>query len=444
MNTLTNKDTKEDDIKWLNDSPNNLERNPIEVISENEVTKCYYISDKEKILLAEINAESQISIIYPTNTIEKSSSFKIPKYNSIGKIIFEGYEITIEENEYSGKETIYGFPDIFTKTLEYGLGLEKKYKIIINTLVKYNKTCDTVIISKSKISGIEGNKVIINDDDLDTIRRGIDRNQDLYQQEALEAKESLIYNSLLYEINPELYPELKKKAQRDVIYKILKSTDFKSSRLSQADKQSIYAIKDSAELSYLQILTNEFETKISETHKENTYQTFFEENPFLLTVISGSPYVKFQNQAYVGGKSFDNSNGKYPDFLLKHKAINNTFIIEIKTPNSRLLDTKKYREDVYSPSKELSGSISQILSQKYSLETEIASLSHNSEDKDIEAYNVQGLIIIGKLDNLKEKAHKRSFELFRNNQKNIRIITYDECFEILKSMIEYLSEKQEK
>jgi hypothetical protein len=163
-----------------------------------------------------------------------------------------------------------------------------------------------------------------------------------------------------------------------------------------------------------------------------------------LTVISGSPYVKFQNQAYVGGKSFDNSNGKYPDFLLKHKAINNTFIIEIKTPNSRLLDTKKYREDVYSPSKELSGSISQILSQKYSLETEIASLSHNSEDKDIEAYNVQGLIIIGKLDNLKEKAHKRSFELFRNNQKNIRIITYDECFEILKSMIEYLSEKQEK
>ena len=84
--------------------------------------------------------------------------------------------------------------------------------------------------------------------------------------------------------------------------------------------------------------------------------------------------------------------------------------------------------------------ISQVLSQKHSLETNIAELK-NSGDRNVEAYNVQELIIIGKIDNLTETSQKRSFELFRNNLKNIRIITYDECLEQLKSIIEYLSEK---
>ncbi len=33
----------------------------------------------------------------------------------------------------------------------------------------------------------------------------------------------------------------------------------------------------------------------------------------------------------------------------------------------------------------------------------------------------------------------RSFELFRNNQKNLRIVTYDECLEQLKTFIALLS-----
>ena len=158
-------------------------------------------------------------------------------------------------------------------------------------------------------------------------------------------------------------------------------------------------------------------------------------------MISGSPYVQFKNQAYVGGKSFDNLNGQYPDFLQKHKITNNTFIVEIKTPQTLLLEKNPYRKTgVYSASKNLSGSISQILTQKYQLETEIASLIKNAEDRDVEAYNVQGLIIIGRLSSLEEKDMKRSFELFRNNQKNIRIITYDECLEQLKSFVDLLSQ----
>jgi len=141
----------------------------------------------------------------------------------------------------------------------------------------------------------------------------------------------------------------------------------------------------------------------------------------------------------VGGKSFDNKNGQYPDFLQKHKITNNTFIVEIKTPQTLLIEKKPYRETgVYSASKDLSGAISQLLTQKYQLETDIASLMKNAEDRNVEAYNVQGLIIIGRLSDLDEKNMKRSFELYRNNLKNLRIVTYDECLEQLKYFVDLL------
>jgi hypothetical protein len=413
--------------------------NPIEINRNEEKVQCFYSNLKEGTskLLVEIDLRTNITIVYPTNTIEDSTLFLDPKYGNID-FVFEGYDIEVDKNEYNDEDTIYGLPEGFTKTLKFGLGLEKKYKIIITTLLKYFNECERIIFSKTKQTSIDGNNLVINNEDFDKIRRGIDRNHDLYQREATEAKESFVYDVLLHDINSEKYPELKRKPQKDVIYKILKNTDFR--KLSQDDKQSLSALKDNTDLSYLTILVAEFEKILSDKHKEAAYQTFFEENPLLLTMIAGSPYVQFKNQAYVGGKSFDNSNGQYPDFLQKHKITNNIFIVEIKTPHTYLLEKIPYRKTgVYSTSKDLSGAISQLLTQKYQLETDIASLIKNSEDREVEAYSIQGLIIIGKLSELEKKEMKRSFELYRNNQKNLRIITYDECLEQLNSFIDLIS-----
>jgi hypothetical protein len=230
------------------------------------------------------------------------------------------------------------------------------------------------------------------------------------------------------------FPEKKRAGQRDIVYRIVKDIDFSKS-MSKSNKKAILGIKDDLDLSYFTALKAEFDKKIEEKHKEKIYQEFFEKNPLLLTMFVGSPYIQLNNKAYVGGKSFDNAGGQYPDFLYKHKLTNNTFIIEIKCPDTPLLEKKYYRKTgVYLPSKELCGSVSQLITQKYQLETNIASLIKNAEDRNTEAYDVQGLVIIGLLENLggdNIKARKRSFELFRNNQKNLRIMTYDECQEQL-------------
>lgn len=416
---------------------NILDENTLSVADDEDKLECLIINKKRKLehLIVEINKDDLITILRPINTIIQSSYYFEAKYD-IKEFVFEGFEVELEElDEGYG---VYGLPMGFTKSILYGLGLEKKYKILISTVLKNFGNCEKLIISKFRNTSINLDNLVINDDDFERIRKGIDRNQDLFYREGQIAKETFIYDNVFNYCDSEKYPVLKLPARKDVIYKILRNTEY--SRGTKADKSALSILKDNTDLSFLTILMNEFQEKINGNHNEATYQSFFEQNPILLTFFSGSPFVKFKNQAYVGGKSFDNSNGQYPDFLHKHKLTNNTFIVEIKTPNTTLLDKSAYRDTgVYNASKNLSGSIVQILTQKYQLETEISTFLKNAEDRNIEAYNVQGLLIIGNLSHLANKEMVRSFELFRNNQKNLRIVTYDECLEQLKTFIALLS-----
>ena len=403
--------------------------NQIKIIYNDKTTECLYLSDDKEILLIYIDNHSQIAKMFPLNTRLDTGYYLTPKYNFY--FLLEGYDLNIEERE-NDEYVISELPEIFIKTIQYGLGLKKEYRFIAE-LANNIHDCKTITISNTKETKIDEKNITINDSDLDKIRRGLDRITDLHNREARNSKQLFVYNEILHNNNSELYPMKKIIGQKDILYKIIKDRDF--SKISKNDKKGLLNIKDDIDFSYISALKNEFDEIIKKNYEEKIYQKFFEENPVLLTLFIGSPYVQFKNQAYVGGKSFDNSNGQFPDFLFKHKLTNNSCIIELKCPKTSLLEIKPYRETgVYSPSKDLAGSVSQVLLQKYQLETNIATLKHNSEDKDVEAYNVQGVLIIGLLSNLEgeqKNMKKRSFELFRNNQSNLRIITYDECQEQL-------------
>jgi hypothetical protein len=139
----------------------------------------------------------------------------------------------------------------------------------------------------------------------------------------------------------------------------------------------------------------------------------------------------------VGGRTFSGIGEKISDFLVKNNLTNNTALIEIKTPSTKLLNKKAYRESVYGPSQEFSGSINQLLDQKYKFQKEIVSLKGNSRIYDLESYSVNCVLIIGKTP--EEIDQKKSFELFRGNSKDIEIITFDELLEKLKQLHDFLS-----
>jgi hypothetical protein len=415
-----------------------LEEYPITISDNDKTVQCYYQYHDEKKLLAEFNRETHNTTIYPLVTIIASTDFLKPKYAINFK--FEGYDVDIEERETPERLFLLsGLPEVFIKALKYGLGLKKEYKFITE-ISKHVDGCEYIIISDIRETCIDGKNIIISDSDLDKIRRGMDRTDDFYKSESLLSRRLFVYNEILHAIDPEKFPEMKKPSKKDVIYRFIKDIDF-SKNVSDVNKESLLEIKNNIDLDYFATVKTKFDGLIENKHKEADFQKFFEKNPLLLTLFAGSPYVLFNNQAYLGGKSFDNRNSQYTDFLYKNKLTNNSFIIEIKRPDTSLLKTKSYRTGVYQPSKDLSGAVSQVLTQKYQLDSDIASLIKNSSNRDVDAYNAQCLLIVGllkELDGENAKEKKRSFELYRNNQKNIRIITYDECQELLNIFIDGL------
>ena len=124
-----------------------------------------------------------------------------------------------------------------------------------------------------------------------------------------------------------------------------------------------------------------------------------------MSLAFGYPIIKIQQQSSVGGRKISGGGDKIADFVVKNSMTNNTAIIEIKTPQEKLLNAQPYREGVYTPSTELSGSINQALDQKYRFEREIAQIKENSRIHDIETYSVHCCLIIGTIPTTEDR-HK--------------------------------------
>ena len=119
---------------------------------------------------------------------------------------------------------------------------------------------------------------------------------------------------------------------------------------------------------------------------------------------------------------------------------NNSAIVEIKTPRTKLLNARPYRGDVYTPSSDLAGAINQALEQKYQFEKGIAQIKENSRTYDIETYSVHCCLIIGTMPCGEDQV--KSFEIFRRNSKDVEITTYDELLKKLKQLRDFLTSSE--
>lgn len=171
---------------------------------------------------------------------------------------------------------------------------------------------------------------------------------------------------------------------------------------------------------------------------EEYWQKLFTDNPNILYSIIPSVGQIVCKKPYMGGKAIDNTGGTLSDFIYKCGA-NNISIIEIKKPTTKLISSQ-YRNNVYSPSDDLSSAVIQLKSQKDSLLKDYYSLKNNSEKANIKfnAYDPKTYLIIGNTTEMKNEEIE-SFELFRNSLKDIEIITFDEIIRKLELIIENLS-----
>lgn len=161
-----------------------------------------------------------------------------------------------------------------------------------------------------------------------------------------------------------------------------------------------------------------------ENGDEAYWQTLLTEESWVLAQLLGAPFVIVGERAYVGGKTFENVEGRIADFLYKNRLTGNVLIVEIKTPVTPLLGSR-YRQGVFPPSHELAGAITQALDQRQTLVANYQALDLASAGAT--PFHPRVVVVAGDLAAQEvSEGRLRSFELFRNELRGAEVVTYDE------------------
>lgn len=172
---------------------------------------------------------------------------------------------------------------------------------------------------------------------------------------------------------------------------------------------------------------------------ESFWQNTLENQTFVLEQLFQVPVVIVKAKAYVGGKSILNEGGHVADFLVQNKITSAAALVEIKTPATPLLG-KQYRNGVYNTSSDLTGSVMQVLSYRDSLAQERTNLL-KSGSIDTEAFHPMCVVIIGHVRReLSDTLKKKAFELYRQQLRDVQIITYDEMYERTRRLVRVLEQ----
>ncbi len=209
--------------------------------------------------------------------------------------------------------------------------------------------------------------------------------------------------------------------------------------IAEKEPEELVELRREIETVTLEELIERMEKKISQKSlTEHDWQVFLTNNSFVLGLAFGVPAVVFEEQVSVGGTKLDGSGGKLADYVVKAGLFGNLAIIEIKTPFADLVDKKAYRGELHAPTRELAGAVNQVLDQRYRLQMEIKSKKIDFRVYDVYTYAVQCLVIAGTIP--ESEPERKSLELFRNNLRDVMIITFDELLAKLKALLAFFKE----
>jgi hypothetical protein len=186
------------------------------------------------------------------------------------------------------------------------------------------------------------------------------------------------------------------------------------------------------------------ENAVRQGGAEAVWQHFFESNTWIfgygLNFVFNQPLEGQRLELAVRGHDVAGA-GKRADAILKTTGIVSSLcLVEIKTPDTQLLEGEPYRAASWQASKELSGGISQA--QKTVQKTlENLGTEFRPNDKDgnptgevLYSYRPKSFLLIGRLSEFEavegiNREKFGSFELLRRNTLEPEIITFDELLE---------------
>lgn len=383
--------------------------------------------------------------IWPLNVKRDSDDYLSPKYGSLERIIVTRRVVAPYESPTTTEDVetlLEELPDGFDKNFRFGLGLLWEYRFICEEIASLEDV-NTLWLHRGDDSRIESPLFMLGDKRFHTLRRELNRISRHHRQDARKEKLLSTYQLLLHSADASRFPEKRIKLRSDALKEMVGGSRGRAI-LSKHDQQvavrlvrenvealigsesnMLLALKSDIEIVTLKQLIERYREMLIKNLSEDKWQSFFKENPFVLSLAFTVPFMQVQGQAYVGGKLFNGRGGKYTDFLWASMSTGNLAIIEIKKPKTELFCRTPYRgNDVYSPSPDLGGAIAQVLNQRLNLQRNLASIKEAANRNDIHAFSLRCIIIAGTTP--EEHAQKQSFELVRNALADITIVTFNE------------------
>lgn len=350
--------------------------------------------------------------------------------NSIGRLIFKPLIIN---NPHDSKATIKG-------------------EFVFQRKTKDQEWLDMQAFSLAKLKAGESIKLKLHSAEVLKLYMALSDLYALYQQEGVPLGEKRFLQvdgeiEQLFSIVNEQLPHLLDEHPDDALALLSRllqwilhadAADQMIEYLEQLDADSLRQLNSSINLNALKSSYAEWESNQANPDEEY-WQNMLSKYSFVLSQIFPYPIIIFEEKAYIGGKIFSNKGGNIVDFLAKDQIGNNAILIEIKTPNTKLLGAK-YRSNVYSISKDISGAITQVVNYKHHLQRDFYHTFKNEQN--IKAFEPLCVVIAGNYEQeLKDEDKISSFELFRSHLSGVSIITYDELFGKIKLLIELLENR---
>ena len=391
--------------------------------------------------------------LFPTYTRPELDGTFTPKHKKIKAISFDwDYDfVNSNPNAYDADSVLDLQPEGLTRDPNYGLGVKKEYRFILDAVAEHTEK-EIFYIGDSEPLADEF-RVLRNT--FDGIVLEIDRIDRRAQAAENEVKSTTAFNAVAVDAGVSQRPfRLGRNEIRQLIQNYAADPDFRDpnaqvelvSELRKAARtisvrspEATDKLVSELQLSRLEVAIRHFETLLSQNHKEDRWQNFFEADPFLLTFAFGYPICFVNSQSYVGGRRIDGKGEKIGDFLVKNSISNNAALIEIKKPQTLLV--KKYRDGVFAPHDELSGGITQVLDQRYQFVSNFARHMKDNEwwgKNALADFEIDCVLIAGKMP--EDKDQRRSFQLFRKNSHGVRVVTFDEMLAQLRQVLGYLKQ----
>jgi len=354
----------------------------------------------------------------------------------------------IKSLEFLGWASLESLPKYFRKEKKkkqqvfYGIYSPPLKKLLDPIYRKYPKV-EKLILSLNHKTKFTHGTITINWDEMETLVRNLQRELNYHDR----LKKLFIKNELTT-LNRNFRKE-KVEIQQNELRNFLERFD-SFEKISDKDVESLSGIldrlpkskisvtnnfiktKEKINIAYLETIIHSYEKLLKSTgDSEKAWQTFFEQHSWIFSHLFPYEVILKQREAYVGGKTISNKDGKLVDFLMSHGFEDNYALIEIKTHKKPLLKNTAYRgDDVFAMSDELSGGINQCIDQK---DTFIKDYG-----KEYKLFDPKTILLIGMKPDLTVH-QKKCFELLRANQKSVDIVTYDEVLLKLKTLLKIMT-----